>query len=200
MANEYTTVARVKDLVGITDAGADASILEIITGVSRLFDGVYGVPFYQRTVVEYHDGFSFRNGLPLNELPSEDGTDRAAVDVEEDGVALVLGTDYTLDGYPARLLWRQTGDSFATSWPGGERNIKVTYATRFKTIPEDVARAAAEESARAYQNRNADNVESNRIGITQRTPESGTTVSYDVDDLSGTTRRLLDTYRKNRFL
>jgi hypothetical protein len=199
-AADYTTVARVKDLVGVTDAGADAPMAEIITGVSRLFDQLVGVPFYQLLAVEYHDGWSYRNGITLNAIPSEDITDRGAVTVKEDGVALTIADDFVLDDYPSAMLWRVKDGVFSARWATGERNIQVTYATRFKEIPEDVARAATEESARAYQNRNVDNVESNRIGITQRTPESGTGVSYDVDALSATTTSMLNAYRQNRFI
>ena len=198
----YTTLARVKSAIGIasSDTTQDATIDEIIANVSRLFDTLAEEPFSSRNVVEYHDGWSVRNGVTLNHVPSELVTDRDMLAIEENGTALVNGTDFMVEEYPSQMVYRtDSNGGFLQTFTNGYRNLKVSYKTRWVTVPGDIQLACRDESVRAFQAINSSNVDGNRIGITQRSNEVGTTLSFDAYDVLPATRRTLEAYRVARF-
>jgi hypothetical protein len=210
MTTAYTTHDAVKTKLGldlIVDAGLDAYLDSLILQVSSLFDTtVFGpvavsgfLPDEGRT--EYHDGGS--DAIILSRLLSEFGLDRTTtLLIEEDGNALAFITgDWFLNTFPAQTIFRTSGTSqldivFDRIWAPGHKNIKVTYTLGYIALPDDVARACDEESARAFKAGTSDTGDGGFIALGGRTPEAGTTLDYTVDDLTPTTMRMLDGYRK----
>lgn len=201
----YTTQDRVAETLGedaLTSA-QENEIDAIIAGVSTLFDQIAGIPFFSRELTEYHSGFALRNGIPLHHKPSELQSDRDLATLSEDGTALALGTEWTMDAALSggRTVWRLTGeaDGFeGARFSNGERNIKVIYRTAPAAIPADIALACAQESARYFKNGQQTTAKDGaRLGLSSRSPETGTNVSFTPDDLAPGTMRMLQTYRAN---
>jgi len=194
----YTTLDKLKTAIGITTADHDAELTDVIEQVSSLFDLLYGQTFQSETVKEWHDGSHSQDGIILDQIPSE--ADAAIVIVEGD-TALVLDTDYRLDPYPSRRIGRLDASDTPRlgGFTSGTKNVFVTYADRFTVIPSDIERATLDESIRAWQAYNSSGASDGaRIGISQRSPETGTNLTYTTDDLSPTTLRLVETYRRQR--
>ena len=86
-------------------------------------------------------------------------------------------------------------------WEKGRNNIRVEYHTSYNSdlMPVDITRAATEETARAFYLQNTESVAGARLGITQRGPEAGTSLTFTPDDFSPATLRVLNTYRQSRF-
>jgi hypothetical protein len=206
MTTPYTTHDAVKTKLGISldpDATLDAYIDGLILSVSALFDTTVWGPAVLDSgfvpdsgfIVEYHDGGA--NTVILNRLFTDDQVDRLSIVVTEDAVALSIGADFNVDAFPANTIYRSSStDKFDIPWSPGYRNVKVSYPLAYKTTPDDVVRATDEETARAFKAGNSQSTDGGFIGITGRTPDAGTTLSYTADDLTATTMRMLDGYRK----
>lgn len=205
MPDDYTTKTRVKGYLGIEDSNVDfdTELDQIIAGVSSLFDQVAGRSFTQESVTEFHNGSAVFGPIPLNQIPSEDSDDRDAMIVTDSDTVLVKDTDYFLGVHPAQTLFKLDGDGNqgAFSFTPGTRNIQVEFLTEFKVLPEDVALAATEESARRFKLLNTSSAAGdNRIGVVSVSPEVGTGLSFSSDDLSPATIRTLNSYRLRRFV
>ena len=210
MVNAYATVQDVKWTLGITSSDDDVRILTIIEGVSRYFDLYVGEPLTQVTRNEQHDGGVLtERGLVLGFMPDAEANSLAAFRAWEDGVELVRHEDFQID-VPAQIVYRleggQTDDptqrGSVIAWAPGQRNVEFEYLTRFSPGfgAADIEMACREESARHYLAANTEAGDGNRIGITQRTPESGTTISYAPSEIAADTMRVLNQYRSNRFV
>lgn len=203
--NTYTTKTRVKKHLKIEDADTsfDTTLDELIAGVSDGFDQYAEMEFVQRSQDEYHDGMDVALGIVLDRVPSEDDAERTAMVVLEGGVALVRNTDFFIGLHPARTILKLDGAGghgnfhFAV----GTRNVQVTYLTEFKVTPADIELAATEECARMFKNLNTTTAGGDdRIGVTSKSPEPGTALTYADDAWSPHTRQVLDAYRLNRFI
>jgi hypothetical protein len=204
----YTTVDAVKIKLGISgdpDPVLDPYLEGLIVQVSSLFDTIVFGPIdgfsgfaASVDITEFHDGGeSWIIAERLIDGPTGFLPIREPV-VIEDGVTLVEGTDFFLGQFPSNTLFRLAGaaDAFDAVFTSGYRNVKLTYRPAYSTIPADVIRATDEETVRAYKAGNSNSVDGGFIGITGRTPDAGTTLSYTADDLTATTMRMLDGYRK----
>lgn len=208
----YTGREDVKVLLGIAagvDAVLDPLLDALILQVSSAFDShIFGTsaPRDQGLVItqvatEYHDG-GMTTVIP-NYLMAESETRRAPATTEivvsEDGVELVAGVDWHIDDFPSNIIHRTSeAEVFGRRFAAGHRNIKVVYPPAYEFVPHDIARAANEECARAYKGWNTDSGDGGALGITQRTPDAGTTLTYTVDDVSAMTLRVLESYKKQR--
>jgi len=196
MAPEYTTIAKLKNDIPLTTSDFDDVLLEIIEGVSSQFDAVYGETFESESVVELHDGRNTQDGLILFRRPGA-----APTLVEEDGTPLTEGDDYQIDSPISRRLLRMDGSSNLTGFgfAVGTRNVSVTYPTEFILLPASIDRACIEESIRVWLGINAANTnDGGAIGITSRSPETGTTLSFTAEDLMPKTIRLLESFHNRR--
>lgn len=199
----YATTAQVKLAIPITVATFDANIQDIIDGLSSFFDTRYGVSFESVTRVEFHDGRRTEDGLILQRHPDPDSDlwDSSSAEVLEDGIALVRDTDYFVDTPVSRRLLRMdgAGELQSPGFAAGTRNVKVTFPTRFAVIPEDLKAATVAESVRTWKrlNYSATN-DGGAAGLVSRGPETGTSLSFVVEDLMPSTVRMLDAYRQQR--
>ncbi len=204
----YATTAQVKTQIGIdpSDTSQDTNIDELALAVSQMFDVLAVEPFEKRSFVEYHDG-GFESIFLLHEI-SEADAERVEPDFEvrEDGVLLdstATVPDWSLAKYPSNEIYCVKEGTvpipiFGAIWAKGNRNIQVTYLTSFATIPSDIQIACAQESARAFSMQNTNSRDGTRIGVTSRTPATGTSMSFAIEDISPQTLRLLERYRDRR--
>ena len=201
--SSYATKDNVKLAIPITVATYDTPINDMIDGVSGLFDTLYGETFDQKTRVEYHNGTNSQHGIILNSRPDADvstWTSLPAI-VLEGSATLVKDTDYHIDDPVTRRVLRLDGSGNMTTsgFAAGTRNIKVTYPTRWATIPDDIERACIEEVVRTWKRLNvSDTNEGGAIGITSRSPDTGTSLSFTAEDLMPQTVRMLEAYRQRR--
>lgn len=200
----YTTLAQVKDAIGGTvDAQHDDNINLVIEEVSRAFDAYVGQSFVGTGQVEFHDGWSFRNGIALDRMPSEDAATRALASVVENGVTLVQDDDWFFEPFPSRLIYRTNGTALSfqgARFRAGERNIQVTYETAFKVLPAEIRLACRDESVHRWQGFNWTGATGGRIGLNSFTPGDGTVFDFTVDDFSPMTLRILQPYREGRYV
>jgi hypothetical protein len=210
MTTPYSNPDGVKTKLGISldpDAVLDAYLADLLLQVSALFDTIVFGPvvtsgFLPATPkLEYHDGGS--GTIILNHLFTESSENRALMTVEEDGVDLPIDDrGWFVGQFPSNTVFRTSpGESagdfiFNRVWSSGHRNIKVIYSPAYTVLPHDIVRATEEESARAYKAGTNQTTDGGYIGLTGRTPEVGSAAAFTVDDLTATTMRMLDGYRK----
>ncbi len=198
----YTTIAKLKLDIPISVATYDTVLLEIIEGVSGQFDVAYGETFSQKTRVEYHNGSHSERGIILQSHPDASlSVWDAAEEVLEGTTTLVRGTDYFVDVPVTRRVLRLDGSGNMTGggFASGTRNIKITYPTRWATIPDDIDRACIFESIAVWKRINvAGTNDGGSLGVSSRSPEVGTGLSFTLEDLSPGTLRLLEAYRRRR--
>jgi hypothetical protein len=206
MTTPYTTHDAVKTKLGISldpDVPLDAYLDGLILSVSALFDTIVWGPSVLDAgfvpdgvfIIEVHDGGT--NAITLNRLLSDDSTERATTSVRENEIVLTSLDDYNVDQFPANTIYRSSSQGvYDIPFAPGYRNIIISYRGAYKETPPDVARACDEETVRAYKAGNSNSVDGGFIGITGRTPDAGAALSYTVDDLTATTMRMLDGYRK----
>lgn len=207
----YTSLASVKTTLGITGTGSDTFLTRLITEISAAFDtfafGTGPNRFFGNTVeIRYFDGGV--EAIPVDILINDALTKRQdpSLLVFEDGVKLILqviapvGDDSEgvfIGPYPDNTLRRLAGhDNFDATFAKGTRNIRVQISPAFDDAPLDINHAMDEEVARAFKNANTNSGDGGALGITQRTPDAGTVLSYGPDDWTLATLRLLNGYKK----
>ncbi len=200
----YASLQDLKTTLGINDVSNDATLSDLIISVSAWFDLVAGRSFTPQLVEERRNG----DGTPslvLRGRVSENPDIQDEMLATEDGTSLVYGTDFGFataadDGGSPLILYRLDGaGQFARTsvWAKGFKNLLLTYTTAFDVCPADVRRACIEEAGRAYRVRGiADAPDSDRVGLTGRSEEVGTSVTFTADDLSPGTRSMLTRWRK----
>lgn len=145
-------------------------------------------------LVEFHDG-GFES-IILRRALSDDPDVRDAVTLEQDGIELTQGTEYQIDAHPSRTVRRVNGaENFTASFTAGFRNIKVTYTAESLEAAADIARVVEEEAARAFLRGNNDSTDGGHLAISQRTPDSGESLTYLVNEFSEQNLRVLRTHR-----
>jgi len=198
MATSYATIEQVKARIVITTTEHDTVLTEIVAQVSRGFDTIYGEGFDSQSRKEWHNGFASGDGMLLDHIPD---ADTPAFDVTEDTTTLTIDTEFRVSDYPSRMLTRME-DADTVRLGGfvpGQKNVRVEYTSRFTVIPDDIERACIDESVRAWQVRNSSGAsDGNRIGISNRSPEAGTGLTYTEDDFTATTMRILNAYKTQR--
>ncbi len=188
----------------ITDASQDtylntlnaqisAAVEQFVFGENVLgFRTGGGVP--PDDLVEYHDGgFS---SIVLRRNLSDVTATRDLVELLENGVELTQGTEYWIDPHPARQVHRLDGaDNFRAVFAKGLRNVKVTYTGESEDAPADIALVVEEETARAYLSGNNDSTDGGDLIISQRSPESGDSLTYRTTGFTDYSRSVLLTHR-----
>ena len=181
----YCSVDRVKWLIGLPDSYSeqDARISELIASVSQSFDSFLGLTFSTVAHTEEHPG-GFSTRIALDYLP----TPGLPMTVTEGG-SVVDPSGYSVSG----SVVTRTGQV----WPPGI--VEFVYTSGSESVPADLQKAAAEESARGFRMANTGNGADNRLGVTSSTPETGGSSSFTADQWSPTTQRVLASYNR-RFI
>ncbi len=145
-------------------------------------------------LVEYHDGGI--DAIVLRRNLSEVTATRDAVVLLENGITLTQGAEYHIDPHPARMVHRLDGaDNFRGVFAKGLRNVKVTYTAESEDAPADIALVVEEEVARAYLAGNNDSTDGGHLVVSQRSPESGDSLTYRVGGFSEYSKTVLITHR-----
>lgn len=204
MGDSYTTLADIRARINNdkVDAALDALLTDIISQVSTSIDMFVFGPVGQVNkgfinavdVTEFYDG-GF-DAVVLRQLFTDDLTARDTIKVFEDGTELTIDVDFQIDDFPSRTVRRTfEAEKFAARFTVGQRNIKVIYRPAYAILPDDIRRVADEETIRAFKGANTNAGDGGSIGITQRTPDAGTSLTYGPDDFTPTTLRILRQHR-----
>lgn len=170
-----TTVANVKQYLGISGSSEDALLSRLVDWATDLIHSYCGRIFPEAGYDEYYDGDG-TDGLLANQYPISTVTTLEVNGLQKDASA------YTL--YEQLGLLRLKSGVF----PRGKKNIRLQYTAGYATIPNDLEQAAIELVAMKYYDRGRD-----RLGIEKR---DDTTYAAH---LPGEIREILDLYRRYRF-
>ena len=134
---DLTTLANVKAELDIANGTSDAVLRRYISGASSAASQYCNRVFAAETVSEeflqsHRDRFSISKIAPLqlSRWPLI-----AVTSVTEDGVLLVVDTDYLVDATNGQLT-RLTADGFPRTWPCV--TITVVYSAGYSTTPADL--------------------------------------------------------------
>lgn len=144
--NELTTLANVREYLGIDDAQTDDDTLlqNLITRESAAIEKECNRTFGDATYTEYHDGDGTDTVMlkqyPVNSITSiHDDTDR-----DYDSDTLIDSDDYVYDSDSG--IVQLDGFSFVP----GRQNVKVVYNAGYTTIPTDLEQACIMRVAIRY--------------------------------------------------
>ena len=150
-------------------------------------------------------GFGGDDAIVLRHVVAPGNASRVKSVIVEDGATLTYLTDYEFgdsEDERTRILYR-LGDQ---GWSREHRGVEVQYVSGYieqnitgLNFPEDIRRACEDETARLYKAANTSSGDGGFIAITQRTPDSGSVLTYTTDDLSPIVKRTLDAYRHQRY-
>lgn len=177
-ASDLTTLANVKQWMGITSNTEDAALERLITAASN------GVVSYLN-----RDLFSASYDLRLNGkggvtvvLPQYPVT--AVSSVVVNGVSIPVGND-TSDGY-----FFDEGNVYLRGYTfsRGVQNVRIQYVAGFSTIPYEIEQAVIELVSLRHKERD-------RIGITSK-GLAGETVTFTQKDFTNSIKNVLSQFKK----
>lgn len=129
---DYTTLAKVKEFLGITDILKDAKLTSLISRVTAIINSYTSRFFDQQTitneileVTEDEIKLIFPKNYPIISVTS----------ITEDDVALVENTDF----YVYSTFIKRNG-----YWLKKPKAIKITYVAGYVTVPADIEQVEIE--------------------------------------------------------
>lgn len=199
-----TTLAAVKQFLGITTATDDALLEALIDNVTELIEGFMGGRRIKEAVYidELHDGGDFDiflDNWPIKAAPALAAEFRTGT-IANPTFQLFTENDfevYNLSGFvhffgrtPGKTL---RGDGLVT---GGTRNLRFNYTAGFATIPLDIELVAKQLVAGIFTKRNSQGVKKESV--------EGTSIEYFTDDqvsalLTDEQRAVIDRYTRQSF-
>lgn len=198
-SDALTTVAAVKEYLGITHADHDGLIEGLVEAVSAQFNSYCGRKLaardysHQSGDAAYDPDNALLSGsgypellLPQYPVVSLD-TLRVAGAVVQPSTG---GAGYYLDAGAGVLTL------VGAVFPRGPHNVALVYRAGFQQIPPDLAQAAIEQCAVRFQESGAGK---GRLGVSARTLADGS-VSYHTGALLPQSRAVLDRYRNRSLL
>lgn len=150
-----TSVANLKESLGITEASQDVYLLNLIARATQTIERMVGRELVSATYTEYFDGgdrsLLLRRG-PIQSVTSVNlvtyDTDGAeTLDVQAGGSFFAYGLDSEAWRLRGRLEWN-TG-----RWSFGQRLWKVVYVAGFSVVPYDLEQACLEVATWFYNQR-----------------------------------------------
>ena len=133
-----TTLARVKDSLGITGSSEDQALTNVISAVSLRMQRYMKRDIVQGTATaEKYDGDGRCDTLQLRNFPVISPPTPV---VRVEGTAV---TDFELDAETGHLI--RLDNYSGKVWDRGRRNIEVDYTHGYSTVPEDLAQAALDQ-------------------------------------------------------
>jgi len=167
--SDMTTLANVKQYLGVTASDDDALLSRLITAVSEGFESCLNRVISSAPYTEFRDG----NGKGVMMFANMPAT--AVSSVKIDGLAIPAAPDFT--GYGFRFdesLLMLNGAVFDK----GRRNIEIAYTAGYVTTPKDLEQACIEVVALRFKERDRIGHQSKSIGgetvtfITAEAPKS----------------------------
>ena len=176
---DLTTLAKVKEFLGIGDTATDAVLTTLVSQVSAAVEAHCRRTFADTNYTEHHDGDLARE-IPLRQYPIISITS-----VHEDPArtfaasALISSDDYTFNGPSGILL-------IDYRLPRGNRNVKVVYRAGYATLPPDVVLATNAWVGAIYNRRKSGGSMSESLG--------NFSTSYEVGPMPADVAKMLDSY------
>ncbi len=165
-ATAITTIAKVKDYLGIGGTTYDTFFTELIAEVQADIESKTGRHFPIVELTEYYDGDGTRE-LFLNYRPITSVTNL----YDDTERAYGAGTEIASTGfviYSNKGIIRLVND---LCFNRSDQNIKIVYKTGWSTIPEDIEKVAIEMVARIFRASNKGNKD---LGVESRKEGEGT--------------------------
>lgn len=196
VAHAHTTLASVKQYLGITVADDDALLEKLIDNITEFVEGQLNGRRIKLTsyVDEEHDGGEadiFLFNFPIAASPTLIAEFRTGT------ISSPTFTPFTADDfivYENGGFVHFFGASFAGSGrvtPRGSKNLRFTYDAGFTDIPDDLELLAKQLVGKVFQRRTAQ-------GIKKETVE-GSSIEYnlaaDTGDLTDEQKSILDRYQ-----
>jgi hypothetical protein len=179
-AGDFTTLAAVKDWLGLTSSAEDALLARLITNTSADIVNYLGRSVLTASFAEKRDGTGgdriMAAGYPIAAVQS----------VYVNGVLL----PQSIDGVRA-VGWGFDSRGFTYvggRWPMGRRNVWLNYTAGFATPPSDIDQACLDWVSFRYR-------EKDRIGNASKSV-AGETVSFITTPMPSTVKSSLASYCK----
>lgn len=179
MANELTTLANVKQWLGVTTSTDDSLLTRMVTAYSNQ------VQTWMNRKIASQSYSEMRNGVGGNRLMFADYPVTAVASVLIDGVAIPATSDFVTPGY--RFTDQQIilqGYLFTR----GYGNVALTYTAGYSATPPELEEAVIQIIAQRYK-------EKDRIGLKSKAL-AGESISFDVRAFSSTVQATLNNYKK----
>lgn len=194
-----TTRQKVKDYLGITDAGTDTVIDELITYVTQMIKSYCGGRnFLSASYTEIYDSYRNRRSIFLKQRPV---TSVSVVEYRSGTPTTPVWVTYNADGY---LTYLEEGYiKFYAKLPEISQGLRVTYVAGYlidfanefsatHTLPEDLTLVATEIVAKIFNTRKS-------AGILNETTEGqSVSYSYKSHELDDNSRNILSSYQTHR--
>ena len=167
-----TSLARVKEDEGISDATYDGQLNRLIRGVSVAMQNWMKRQIVEETYTdEVHSGDGWTDTIILNNRPI---TSTIMMVVKLDDSAISTST-YTDDDEAGIVYYKPTSLG-TSSWASGTRNYKVTYSAGYTVVPEDLAMAATDQVRHEFHQ--SEPAGENRLGLASTVEPAGISSGY----------------------
>lgn len=178
MAN-LTTLANLKEQIGMTGTGNDAFLTNLIARASAFIKTVTHRCIEATSLTEYHDGPG-DDRIRLRDWPVISvASVHESADQVWDSTTLIPSTDYLLDARLGRII-RKSGVIFARH----PLSVRVIYTGGYATVPADIEMACLELCVAKWRRRSNEGVQSKNL-------PDGSIVMFSASDISADLRRLL---------
>ncbi len=170
--NFLTSLANVKEYLGITVNDDDALLTNLIGRVSTMIQTYLSRHIVPVTLTEYHNGratpFIKLDDKPLRSLTSI----HESLDQIWDSTTIISNSEMLID-YDEAILCRKSGICFML----GFRNVRTIYDAGYLTIPSDIEQVAIELVGMKY-------VKKDRLGISSKTLRDGSRTFFSHRDMT----------------
>ena len=159
-----TTLAAVKEYLGITDNNSDDLLESLIDNFTELIENLMGGRRIKETafVDEEHDGGEqdvFAFNLPIKTSPALTASFRTGT------LAAPVFQDFTVEDF---IVYPDGGFiHFFGKTPGGSRNISISYTAGFDPIPLDIDLLIKEMIAKEFNRRKSPGILRERVEGTE---------------------------------
>lgn len=195
-----TSLAQVKQYLGLSAATHDALLEGLIEAVSAQFNAFCGRKLMARDYSHLSQDAAYDpdnallsgSGYPELLLPQYPVISLSSLVVEGRGIGASTGggVGWLLDSGAGVL------SLIGTIFPRGGHNVGLAYRAGFTAAPPDLAQAAVEQSAVRFQESAAGQ---GRLGVSARTLADGS-VSYHSGEVLPQVRAVLERYRNRSLL
>lgn len=158
ITNGYTTLAVVKDVLGISDTGHDTELERVVEAVSRWIDGFCGRHFYSASETRYYtaewgDWLIVDDLLTVTTLKTDENEDRTYE-------RTWASTDYDLEPFNAATDGRpytsiRTAPAGLYTFPTGRKAVQIVGSFGWSAIPDAIEEACILQTTRIFRRKDA---------------------------------------------
>ena len=177
-----TTLAAVKEYLGITGTTSDALLTNLIVRISRLLEAIWGQRIGLASYDEKRNGLNSQDLLTRRPIVSITSLYQS-LDQVWDSSSLINPADYLWDSETG-IIHLKAGGWFLK----GFRNVRIVYDAGFDPIPPDIEQIAIRAVAREYRNKDA-------VGIISMSLKDGSFTKSKAEQLFESDIALISMYR-----